>query len=575
MVPGEPAQSKPLGHHEGLRAMLTIRVFLSSPGDVAEERRIAVETLRALEDSPLLRERVNLLVVAWDDPVAAAPLDARETPQASVNRWAGRPADCDLTIVILWSRLGTPLPPALTRVDGSRFASGTVWEVEDAVAADRPVFIYRRTDKPRIELDDAGFDAKRAQYDAVRSWFDTLRDADGAWRSGVNEYAGTAQFQQLLRAHLEAFIGRLLAQGAPASSPRDTARDTTPVAPRVEASTATRPPAASAPTSPGGSRRWRVPATVGALLVAGVAFWVWRGPQVAPAGPAAVPATASTSRAADQTPAPAPAPAVASALPKVTLGAPAEVVFTKPGGSTYTVLAVTTEPRVPGVYGLRFRLRMAVPASERGGAGFWDANFRLLIDGVPRAADSALNEVVAGGSAKDADLSFEVPDGTQALALRIVHHDGHNVTADLPLVLQGAGPPRPRPALPAGPRTVALDGPRELVFTKAGNVTYTVLDIGTEARAPGTFGLRIRMRMYAQSGGGGANFWDDSFRLLVDGVPLAPTSGLNLVVGNRAALDADITFDVPSAAKTLALRVIHHAGYGIQADLPLKLGAAP
>jgi hypothetical protein len=63
--------------------------------------------------------------------------------------------------------------------------------------------------------------------------------------------------------------------------------------------------------------------------------------------------------------------------------------------------------------------------------------------------------------------------------------------------------------------------------------------------------------------------------LLVDGVPLAPTYGLNLVVGNRAALDADITFDVPSAAKTLALRVIHHAGYGIQADLPLKLGAAP
>jgi hypothetical protein len=71
MVPGQPAQSKALGHHEGLRAMLTIRVFVSSPGDVAEERRIAVETLRALEASPLLRERVNLLVVAWDDPVAA------------------------------------------------------------------------------------------------------------------------------------------------------------------------------------------------------------------------------------------------------------------------------------------------------------------------------------------------------------------------------------------------------------------------------------------------------------------------------------------------------------------------
>jgi len=161
--------------------MLTLKVFLSSPGDVAEERRIAMETMRALEDSPLLRERVNLQVIAWDDPAASAPLDARETPQASVNRWAGRPADCDLTIAILWSRLGTPLPPGLKRADGSRFASGTVWEVEDAIAADRPVFVYRRTDKPRIELDDAAFDARRAQYDAVRRWFDGLRDADGAW----------------------------------------------------------------------------------------------------------------------------------------------------------------------------------------------------------------------------------------------------------------------------------------------------------------------------------------------------------------------------------------------------------
>ena len=73
--------------------MLTLKVFLSSPGDVVEERRLAVETVRALEDSPLLRERVNLIVVAWDDPVAGSPLDARETPQSSVNRWSGAVSD--------------------------------------------------------------------------------------------------------------------------------------------------------------------------------------------------------------------------------------------------------------------------------------------------------------------------------------------------------------------------------------------------------------------------------------------------------------------------------------------------
>lgn len=34
--------------------MLNLKIFLSSPGDVAEERRLAMETVRALEDSHLL-----------------------------------------------------------------------------------------------------------------------------------------------------------------------------------------------------------------------------------------------------------------------------------------------------------------------------------------------------------------------------------------------------------------------------------------------------------------------------------------------------------------------------------------
>lgn len=59
-------------------------------------------------------------------------MSVAETPQASVNRYSGRPADCDLTIVILWSKLGTRLPENVKRGDGTRYESGTVWELEDA-----------------------------------------------------------------------------------------------------------------------------------------------------------------------------------------------------------------------------------------------------------------------------------------------------------------------------------------------------------------------------------------------------------------------------------------------------------
>ncbi len=66
-----------------------------------------------------------------------------------------------------------------------------------------------------------------------------------------------------------------------------------------------------------------------------------------------------------------------------------------------------------------------------------------------------------------------------------------------------------------------------------------------------------------------ANFWDDQFRLLVNGVPRAPDSNLNLTVEGGAALDGDVTFEVPDTAQSLTLRIQH--GADAAADLPLKM----
>jgi hypothetical protein len=218
--------------------MLTLRIFIASPGDVAEERRLAIETIHELESSHLLRAQVALKVVAWDDPAARAPLDGRETPQQSVLRFAGRPADCDLTLAILWSRLGTPLPAGMRRADGTGFASGTVWEVQDALDADRPVFVYRRTERPRIELDDPAFDSKRAQFEALNRWFtDFERNADGSLRRGINDYATPSDLRALLRQHLEAFVAPHLKQASVGSA-----------TPTVAASPASGRAAAPAPT---------------------------------------------------------------------------------------------------------------------------------------------------------------------------------------------------------------------------------------------------------------------------------------------------------------------------------------
>jgi len=65
--------------------MLTLRIFISSPGDVAEERAAVRRVTTELEGSHLLRGKVHFQIIAWDDPHAASPMEAGVTPQDSVG----------------------------------------------------------------------------------------------------------------------------------------------------------------------------------------------------------------------------------------------------------------------------------------------------------------------------------------------------------------------------------------------------------------------------------------------------------------------------------------------------------
>ena len=189
-----------------LSAPLHLRIFLSSPGDVAEERRIARKVIEAVARQPLLKGRVSFEVIAYDDPDASAPMSATETPQTSVNRYSGRPADCDLTIVILWSKLGTPLPADVKREDGTRYESGTVWELEDARQAGKEIWIYRRTEEPVIGLKDPAYAKKRAAYEAVEAFFQGCTNPDGSLESGFNAYSDASAFAGTIEKHLGSFV---------------------------------------------------------------------------------------------------------------------------------------------------------------------------------------------------------------------------------------------------------------------------------------------------------------------------------------------------------------------------------
>jgi hypothetical protein len=120
--------------------------------------------------------------------------------------------------------------------------------------------------------------------------------------------------------------------------------------------------------------------------------------------------------------------------------------------------------------------------------------------------------------------------------------------------------PVQQPADDPAPSAVSVSGAAralplpELRDHVLGDVSYTLLDAqllpGTTERNR----VRIRMRM-TNRGAYPANFWERSFRLLVDGAPIAPEEELNEVVDAESAREGLLTFSVSQATRAAKLKI--------------------
>jgi hypothetical protein len=189
------------------------RIFISSPGDVAEERRRA-----ALVVGRLKREFArffDISAVLWEyEPMLAS---------GHFQDVIDPPGDADALVMILWSRLGTPLPERTpTREyrgrDGRAPVTGTEWEFEQALGARETragvpdLLVYRKTAEniARFSRAEQLEDARR-QWDALRSfWSRYFEDEKGGFKLGFNPFADLDAFEALLEAHLREIIRRRL-----------------------------------------------------------------------------------------------------------------------------------------------------------------------------------------------------------------------------------------------------------------------------------------------------------------------------------------------------------------------------
>ena len=184
---------------------MELRIFISSPGDVTPERLIARRVVERLAREFAYHCRIEALL--WE----RQPLVATEHFQARITK----PSETDIVVLILWSRLGSPLPLAQFPgpISGGE-VTGTEWEFEDAVQSYRhralpDLMVYRKQAPVMASLeDDAELDRQRAQKASlarfVQRWFE---DAGAqAFKAASHLFADPVAFEDLLETHLRELV---------------------------------------------------------------------------------------------------------------------------------------------------------------------------------------------------------------------------------------------------------------------------------------------------------------------------------------------------------------------------------
>lgn len=116
------------------------RILIASPGDVNEERDIAVKIIQEWNDLNSAERQLVLLPLRWE--THSAP-EFGKRPQEVINRQVVD--QCDLLVGTFWTRIGSPTGIA---------DSGTLEEIERVASDGKPVMLYfSKSSKNPDEID--------------------------------------------------------------------------------------------------------------------------------------------------------------------------------------------------------------------------------------------------------------------------------------------------------------------------------------------------------------------------------------------------------------------------------------
>ncbi|RFC45740.1 MAG: hypothetical protein DVB23_001845, partial [Verrucomicrobia bacterium] len=185
-------------------AAQTIRIFISSPGDVEPERLKAAQVIDQL--GKFYGDTLVLQPVLWKQ----MPLEVNQGFQPGIDAVLSADQGIDIAIFILWSRLGTPVT-----IGDRTYASGTEREwhlMLEALAqsgGERPdILFYRRRDEEgfttglagvKPELLQTAIDQNRAAEAFMQAHF---WDKEGKNIRAYHGFQRPIDFATILKVHL-------------------------------------------------------------------------------------------------------------------------------------------------------------------------------------------------------------------------------------------------------------------------------------------------------------------------------------------------------------------------------------
>jgi WD40 repeat protein len=177
-----------------------VRIFVSSPSDLDHERAQVKDIVDQLAQEYL--PYFKLQAVLWEEEA----LTAAQSFQAGLLH----PSECELVLVMLWTRLGTPLAD-----DPYGGMTGTEWEFVDAVESSarcgRPeVLVYKKTTPRLIDITDAlATQEAVADRDRLDAFFRThFFNEDGSFSRAFRQFDSDRALRELVEGQLRKLLNR-------------------------------------------------------------------------------------------------------------------------------------------------------------------------------------------------------------------------------------------------------------------------------------------------------------------------------------------------------------------------------